>query len=425
MNPFTWFRHTKLHTRILIAMLLGIPLGLILGPKAEYIRPVGILFIRLIRMIVVPLVFSSLFVGTASLGDIRKLGRIGLKTMGYYLCTTALAITIGLLLANAVGPGRNIDAATKEGLMSSYGTAAGEKIEIALEKPGVIDTLIEIVPLNPIGSLAEGNLLQIIFFAMIFGISATLVPGDKAKPLIVFFEAVTEAMIRIVYIVMKLAPLGVLALIAAVIGQFGSDILISLLSYSLVVAAGLFIHMIFVYSSAVRIFSGMKVRDFFRGIRPAQLIAFSTSSSSATLPVTMECAEDNLGVSDEVTSFVLPLGATINMDGTALYQGVAAVFIAQVYGIDLSFSDQVTIVLMATLASIGTAGVPGVGLITLAMVLEQIGIPLEGIALILGVDRILDMLRSAVNVTGDASAAVIVAATEGELGKPKNMEDSW
>jgi Na+/H+-dicarboxylate symporter len=425
MNPLRWFKESKLHTKILIAMLLGIPLGLILGPRAEYIRPAGILFVRLIRMIVVPLVFSSLFVGTASLGDIRKLGRIGLKTMGYYLCTTALAITIGLLLANAVGPGRNIDEATRDGLMSSYSAEAGEKIEVALEKPGVIDTLIDIVPLNPAGSLAEGNLLQIIFFALIFGIAVTLLPEERSNPLISLFESVNEAMIRLVYIVMKIAPLGVLALIASVVGQFGTDILLSLLSYSLVVAAGLFVHMIFIYSTAVRLFSGMKARDFFRGIRPAQLIAFSTSSSSATLPVTMECSEDNLGVSNEVTSFVLPLGATINMDGTALYQGVAAVFIAQVYGIDLSFADQVTIVLMATLASIGAAGVPGVGIITLAMVLEQIGVPLEGIALILGVDRILDMLRSAVNVTGDASAAVIVASTEGELGRPKNEEDDW
>jgi Na+/H+-dicarboxylate symporter len=425
MNPVRWLKESRLHTKILLAMLLGIPLGLILGPRAESVRPVGTLFIRLIRMIVVPLVFSSLFVGTASLGDIRKLGRIGLKTLGYYLCTTALAITIGLLLANAVGPGRNIDEATRDGLLASYGTEAGQKIEIALEKPGVIDTLIDIVPLNPLESLAEGNLLQIIFFALIFGIAVTLVPGDRGKPLIDFFEAVNEAMIRLVHIVMKLAPLGVLALVSAVVGQFGTDILLSLLSYSLVVAAGLFIHMIFVYSTAVRLFAGMRARDFFRGIRPAQLIAFSTSSSSATLPVTMECAEDNLGVSDEVTSFVLPLGATVNMDGTALYQGVAAVFIAQVYGISLGFGAQLTIVLMATLASIGAAGVPGVGIITLAMVLEQIGVPLEGIALILGVDRILDMLRSAVNVTGDASAAVIVASTEGELSEPANREEEW
>jgi Na+/H+-dicarboxylate symporter len=309
--------------------------------------------------------------------------------------------------------------------MSSYAAEAGQQIEIAMEKPGIVETLVGIVPLNPVESLAEGNLLQIIFFALIFGIAATLLPGEKARPVISFFESVSEAMIKLVHVVMKLAPLGVLALIAAVVGQFGTDILVSLLSYSAVVAAGLIIHVVIVYSAAIKIFSPLKVRDFFRGVRPAQLIAFSTSSSSATLPVTMECAEDNLGVSDEVSSFVLPLGATINMDGTALYQGVAAVFIAQVYGIGLTFTDQVTIVLMATLASIGAAGVPGVGIITLAMVLEQIGVPLEGIALILGVDRVLDMMRSAVNVTGDASAAVIVASTEGELGRPENKQEQW
>jgi Na+/H+-dicarboxylate symporter len=425
MNPLKWFRDTKLHTKILLAMLLGIPLGLILGPSAETIRPVGTIFIRLIRMIVVPLVFASLFVGTASLGDIRKLGRIGLKTMGYYLCTTALAIMIGLLLANAVGPGRSIDEETREGLMASYAAEAGEKIEIVMEKPGVIDTLLEIVPINPLRALAEGNLLQVIFFALMFGIAATLVPGGRAKPLIEFFEAVNEAMIKLVHIVMKMAPLGVLALITAVVGQFGTDILVSLLSYSLLVVAGLTIHIIFVYSMAVRVFTGMSPLEFFRGIRPAQLIAFSTSSSSATLPVTMECAEDNLGVSNEVASFVLPLGATVNMDGTALYQGIAAVFIAQVYGIGLTIGDQLTIVLMATLASIGAAGVPGVGIFTLAMVLEQIGVPIEGIALILGVDRVLDMMRTVVNVSGDASASVIVAHSEGELGEPRNAEEDW
>ena len=425
MNPLKWFRETKLHTKILIAMLLGIPLGLILGPRAEMIRPVGTLFVRLIRMIVVPLVFASLFVGTASLGDIRKLGRIGLKTMGYYLCTTALAIVIGLLLANIVGPGRSIDEATREGLMESYGAEAGEKIEIVMEEPGVIDTLIGIVPKNPIEALAEGNLLQVIFFALLFGIAVTLIPGGKGKPLIEFFEAVNEAMIRIVHIVMKMAPLGVLALITAVVGQFGTDILLSLLNYSILVVVGLAAHVIFIYSMAVRLFTGMSPLEFFRGIRPAQLIAFSTSSSSATLPVTMECAEDNLGVSNEVASFVLPLGATVNMDGTAMYQGIAAVFIAQVYGIGLTVGDQLTIVLMATLSSIGAAGVPGVGIFTLAMVLEQVGVPIEGIALILGVDRVLDMMRTVVNVSGDASAAVIVANSEGELGKPKNVEEDW
>lgn len=409
------FIRTKLHTKILIGLLAGIPIGLLLGPRAEMIEPVGKLFIRLIRMIVVPLVFSSLFVGTASLGNIRKLGRIGAKTIIYYLCTTAIAITIGLALGNILKPGEGIDSATRQSLLASYETEASRKIDVSKNKPGVIETITNIVPENPLESLVEENMLQIIFFALLFGIAVTLIPNNRGKPLIDFFEAVSEGMIQLVHIVMKMAPIGVLALIAAVVGRFGIDILFSLIRYSLVVFSGLVIHALFIYSAAVRIFSGMGPVDFFKAIRPAQLIAFSTSSSNATLPVTMECAEKNLGVSEEISSFVLPLGATINMDGTALYQGVAAIFISQVYGISLSFGDQLTIVLMATLASIGAAGVPGIGIITLAMVLQTIGIPLEGIALILGVDRLLDMCRSTVNITGDASAAVVVAATEGEL----------
>ncbi|UCF05403.1 MAG: dicarboxylate/amino acid:cation symporter [bacterium] len=419
-NLFKLFLRTRLHTKILLGLLVGIPVGLLLGPRAEYIRPIGDLFIRLIRMIVVPLVFASLFVGTASLGNIRKLGRIGVKTITYYLCTTAIAIMIGLALGNAVRPGSGLDEDTKAQLLASYQTEALEKIEIARQKPSVVETLIRIVPANPVESLAEANMLQIIFFALLMGIAVTLVPGNKGKPLIDFFDAVSEAMIQMVHIVMKLAPIGVLALIAAVVGKFGAEILFSLLKYSLVVIAGLAIHMLVVYSTAVRFLARRGPLEFFRGIRPAQLIAFSTSSSNATLPVTMECAEENLGVSEEVSSFVLPLGATINMDGTALYQGVAAIFIAQVYGLPLTFVDQLTIVLMATLASIGAAGVPGIGIITLAMVLETLGLPLEGIALILGVDRLLDMCRTAVNVTGDTSAALIVASTEGEPVLPSS-----
>ncbi len=423
MRFIKYFIKTRLHTKILVGLIAGIPLGLILGPRAEAIKPVGDLFIRLIRMIVVPLVFSSLFVGTASLGDIRKLGRIGLKTVVYYLCTTAIAISIGLILGNLFSPGENLNQVTKEKLMVSYRAEAETRIEIAERKPGVVETLTRIVPSNPIESLAEANMLQIIFFALLFGIAVTLVPDNKGKPAVDFFDAVSEAMIRMVHIVMNFAPIGVLALIAAVVGRFGSEILLSLLKYSLVVVAGLALHVVLVYSSAIRLFSGIGLIQFFRAIRPAQLIAFSTSSSNATLPVTMECVEENLGVSEEISSFVLPLGATINMDGTALYQGVAAVFIAQVYGISLTLGDQLTIVLMATLASIGAAGVPGVGIITLAMVLQTIGIPLEGIALILGVDRILDMCRTVVNITGDATAAVVVSSTEGDLaGNNLNRE---
>jgi Na+/H+-dicarboxylate symporter len=419
MNPLKSLMRTRLHTKILIGLIAGIPVGLILGPRAEFIKPLGDLFILLIRMIVVPLVFSSLLVGTASLGNIRKLGRIGAKTITYYLCTTAIAITIGLVIANAVRPGVGLDESTKDRLLSSYETEAAEKIEYARQKPSVLETLkgtiTRIVPENPVESLAEANMLHIIFFALLFGISITLVPDAKGRTVVDFFDGVSEAMVQMVHIVMKFAPIGVLALIADVVGRFGAEILVSLLKYSLVVVAGLALHMTVIYSTAVRIFSGINPLKFFKGIRPAQLIAFSTSSSNATLPVTIECAEENLGVSEEVSSFVLPLGATINMDGTALYQGVAAVFIAQVYGLSLTIGDQLTIVLMATLASIGAAGVPGIGIITLTMVLQTIGLPLEGIALILGVDRILDMCRTAVNVTGDASAAVVVAATEGEM----------
>lgn len=422
MNPVTAFMKTRLHTKILIGLIAGVPVGLLLGPRAEYIEPLGRLFILLIRMIVVPLVFSSLFVGTASLGNIRKLGRIGAKTIIYYLCTTAIAITIGLLLGNAIQPGSGLDESTKTELLESYRTEAAQKIEIASQRPSgfdaIVETLIRIVPGNPVASLAEENMLQIIFFALLFGIAITLVPGNKGKPAIDFFEAVSEGMIQLVHIVMKFAPIGVLALIASVVGRFGADILLSLLKYALVVVVGLLVHMVVIYSGAVRLFGKIGPIEFFRGIRPAQLIAFSTSSSNATLPVTIECAEENLGVSEEVSSFVLPLGATINMDGTALYQGVAAIFIAQVYGLSLTIGDQVTIVLMATLASIGAAGVPGIGVITLTMVLQTLGLPLEGIALILGVDRILDMCRTTVNITGDASAALVVAATEGELTRP-------
>ena len=413
----------ELYTKILIGLLLGIPVGLLIGPRAAVLQPLGDIFIRLIRMIVVPLVFASLFVGTASLGDIRKLGRIGARTILYYLCTTAIAITIGLLIGNIVHPGSNLDKSTKATLMNSYKSEAVQRIDIAKHKPSIVETLVKIVPANPMESLAEANMLQIIFFALLLGLSVTLIPHNKGQPLIAFFDSMNESMIMMVHIVMKFAPIGVFALIASVVGRFGSEILLSLAKYSVTVVIGLAVHMLLVYAAAVKVFARMNPSDFFRGIRPAQLIAFSTSSSNATLPVTMECAENNLGVSEEVSSFVLPLGATINMDGTALYQGVAAIFIAQVYGIHLTIVNQVTIVLMATLASIGAAGVPGIGVITLTMVLQTLGLPLEGIALILGVDRILDMLRTAVNITGDASAAVIVASLENELAVTKDFPD--
>jgi len=418
MTMFKSFMKTPLHTKILIGLLVGIPVGLVLGPRAAAIKPIGDIFIRLIWMIVVPLVFASIFVGTASLGDLRKLGRIGAKTISYYLITTAIAITIGLAIANIAKPGAGLNPEVKAQLLESYKGEAMKDLKLADQAPRVIDVLTGIVPKNPVGSLAAGDMLQIIFFAIMLGIAVTMIPGGKGKILIDFFDALSGAMTFMVHIVMKIAPLGVLVLIAAVVGQFGAQILLNLLKYAVVVLVGLAIHMGTIYSLAVWIFARMNPLFFLKGMRPAQLIAFSTSSSNATLPVNIQCAEENLGVPKDIASFVLPLGATINMDGTALYQGVAAVFIAQVYGITLTVASQLTIVLMATLSSVATAGVPSVGIITLTMVLQSVGIPLEGIALILGVDRILDMCRTIVNITGDASAAVMVAATEGTLRRP-------
>ena len=409
----------KIYTQILIGLLLGVLAGIIFGPKAAVIKPIGTAFIRLITLIVVPLVFASLVVGTASLGDIRKLGRMGMKTIAYYLTTTALAITIGLVLANIVRPGSRLPEEVKTNLLQNYGGVAIEKIEQAEETPGVIDVLLDIIPTNPINSLSTANMLQIIFFALFLGVALTMIPTHRARSVLSFFEGINDAMIQIVHIVMKLAPYGVFALIAAIVGQFGAGILLTLLRYCIVVIVGLILHTCLTYPAAVSLLAKMNPFSFFRGIRSAQLIAFSTSSSSATLPVTMECSMENLNVPNDVASFVLPLGATINMDGTALYQGVAAVFISEVYGMHLTLGSQLMIVLTATLASIGAAGVPGVGMITLALVLKTIGVPLEGIALILGVDRILDMCRTVTNITGDSSAGVIIAATEGELGTGK------
>ncbi len=405
-----------LPTQIAIGMVIGVLLGAVVGESIVVIKPIGDLFLRLIRMVVVPLVFASLLVGTATVGDPKKLGRIGGRTLAYYLCTTAIAITIGLLIANIVQPGAGMDPIVQEKLLVDFGSGADSSIDNMHQRPSISDTLLDIVPTNPIEALATANMLQIIFFAVMFGVALTLVPNQEHKASVLgFFEGVSDAMIQLVHIIMLIAPIGVLALMAVAVGQFGLDVLRVLLLYAACVALGLVLHMSLVYTAAVKLFAKMSPRRFFAAIRPAQIVAFSTSSSGAALPVTMECVTKGLRVPEQISSFVLPLGATINMDGTALYQGVATVFIAQVYGVDLGLGGQLTIVLMATLASIGAAAVPGVGIITLAMVLEQLGLPLDGIALILGVDRILDMLRTATNVTGDASAAVIVAAAEGQL----------
>ncbi len=407
----------ELHTKILLAMLLGALAGFIFQNNIVEMKPVGTAFIRLIQMIVVPLVFASLLAGTASLGDIGKMKRIGTKTLVYYLASTAFAITVGLLLANIFQPGSGMSPDVQAKLMENYQGVAHQKLTAAQQtETSPVNTFLNIIPKNPFEALSGASMLQIIFFSIVTGIALTLIPEKKAQPVISFFDGIFEAMIKIVVQVIKIAPYGVFALIADAVGNFGLEILASLLKYTVVTTVGLLL-MTFLYPIVVKIFSGVSPRAFLRGIRDAQLVAFSTSSSGATLPVTMECCEDKLGVSNEICSFVLPLGATVNMDGTALYQGVAAVFIAQVYGVPLDLIAQLTIVLTATLASIGTAAAPGVGILMLVIVLKQVGIPLEGIALILAVDRILDMFRTTVNVTSDATASVIVAATEGQLKK--------
>ena len=411
----------QLYTKVLIGLLVGVIFGVLANQWGfsvfvfSYIKPIGSAFIKLISMVVVPLVFASLLVGTASLNDIRKLGRIGAKTVAYYLCTTIIAISIGLLLANTLKPGEGLSQEKRTQLTESVSEKEGSQIETALKKPTITDILLNIIPTNPVKAFVEGKMLQIIFLALMAGICLGLIPSERSRPVINFFEGINELIIQMVHIIMKLAPYGVFALISAVVADFGLGILLVLLKYSLVVIVGLILQVTIVYSSAIKIFSKHKIRTFFRGIRPAQLIAFSSASSSATLPVTMECTEKNLGVPGQIASFALPLGATINMDGTALYQGVSAVFIAQFYGMGLTVPQQLTIVLTAVLASIGTAGAPMAGVITLAIVLKSIGVPLEGIALIMGVERILDMCRTVVNVTGDASCAVVVASSESEL----------
>jgi len=378
---------------------------------ATAIKPLGTIFIRLLNLIAVPLVLASLLVGAASLGDIRKVARIGAKTLTYFMSTTAIAITIGLVLANFIRPGERISAASKELLMAEYQPDVQAKISEVVSID-VVDVFVKMVPTNPFRALADGEMLQIVFFAVVVGVVLTFVKQEKSRPVIAFFEGLSETMIELVHVIMKIAPYAVFALIAATVSEFGFEILQTLIWYVLCVLLGLFLHMVLVYPAFLKLFSKEPVLAFFKGIRPAQLVAFSTSSSAATLPVNMECCEKNLGVPKHITSFVLPLGATINMDGTALYQGVAAVFIAQVYGFDLTLAQQLTIILTATLASIGTAPVPGVGIIMLIIVLKSINVPEEGIALILGVDRFLDMCRTVPNITGDAAGSVIMAALE-------------
>ena len=423
-----------LHTQIIIGLILGLVVGLLfvqLGLPAEfvlnYIKPVGTIFINCLKMIAVPLVLASLIVGVANLGDVAKLGRIGGKTIAAYLSTTVVAVSIGLILVNVFQPGKSLPTSTRDNLMALYDSNVTSRTTVAesLKNQSPLQPVVDMVPENIFAAASNnGSMLQVVFFALLVGIALLQIPTKKGTPVIAFFDGLNDVIIKIVGFIMVLAPYGVFALMASLIVEItGEDpdsalsLLLALLKYSLVVLFGLALMVLLVYPLILKVFTKIKYLDFLRALRPAQLLAFSTSSSSATLPVTMKQVEEELGISEEVSSFVLPLGATINMDGTCLYQGVAAVFIAQALGLDLSLSQQLMIVLTATLASIGSAGVPGAGLIMLIIVLESIDVPAAGLALILAPDRILDMFRTVVNVTGDAMVCSVVASSEGELSQ--------
>lgn len=406
-----------LHTKILIGMVLGALLGPLMGDFAVALEPFGQAFIRLLIMIVIPLVMASLIIGTASLGDLRKLGRIGLKTVGYYLVATALAVSMGLGVGGLIQPGSGLDPEVQEDLLTEYAGSNQERLGELTQAPGLQDILFNIIPDNPVSSMANMDMLQIIFFSLFLGIALTVLGDEKRKPLIDVLESVNDAMIVMVEMIMKIAPYGVFILIAAVAGRFGYGVLLSLMNYVLVCIGTMVLFTLTFYPVTLKL-SGMSPILFFKRFYEVMVFAFSTSSSNAALPINLRITEDDLGVSRDVASFVLPLGATVNMNGTGIYQGVSTIFIAQVYGIDLGLTALVTVVATATLASIGAAGVPGIGFITLTIVLQALGIPLEGLAMILGVERILDMTRTAVNVTGDSAASIWVAHTEGELNIP-------
>ena len=424
-------KHIPLHWKIILGMVLGVGFGLlaiVLNADqftTHWIKPFGTIFINLLKLIAVPLVFASLIKGVASLSDISSLSRIGSRTIALYLVSTVLAVTSGLLIVNTLQPGNFFSEEKRIEFKEKYASKTEAKMEAAAQvsDQGPLQFLVDIVPQNIMDASSNNkNMLQIIFFAILFGLTMIMLPDEKTVYVKGFFEGINEIILKIVDLIMKMAPYGVFALLASLMVDFSDgDVhnLVELFSalglYSLAVILGLFIMILVVYPVVLKLFTKMSYVKFFKSIMPAQLLAFSTSSSAATLPVTMECCEDHLGVSKEVSSFVLPLGATINMDGTSLYQAVAAVFIAQAFGVDLDLSQQLTIVLTATLASIGAAAVPGAGLVMLVIVLGSVGMDPEGVALIFAVDRILDMLRTVVNVTGDATVATVIASTEGEL----------
>ena len=427
-------RKLELHWKILIGMFLGVLFAFIMvnfswGPEfvSDFIKPFGTIFINALKLIAVPLILASLIKGISDLKDISKLCKMGGRTIGIYILTTVIAVTIGLGIVNIIKPGNSISEATRLELVENYSGDANEKIMAAAkqQESGPLQALVDLVPSNIFKAASDnGNMLQVIFFAIFFGIGLILIPEKQAKPVKDFFDGFNEVILKLIDLIMLAAPYGVFALLAALVVEAPSaDLFKALAWYAICVLLGLAI-MIGFYILVVYIFTKRSPSFFIKGISPAQLLAFSTSSSAATLPVTMERVEEHLGVEEEVTSFVLPIGATVNMDGSSLYQAVAAVFIAQAFGMDLDLYTQLGIIVTATLASIGSAAVPGAGMVMLVIVLAQAGIPEAGLALIFAVDRPLDMCRTVVNVTGDATVSMLVAKSIGKL-KEEPVEKNW
>lgn len=397
----------KLWMKIFIGLILGVATGLILGPSAEYLKPIGTVFLSLINMIIIPLVLSSMVVGITSIHDPKKLGRVGIRTLAMYLITTLIAIGFGLILINLFEVGRGLNLQV---------SAASAKTLASTESPSLSSIFLSIVPSNPVVSMVQGNIMQIIVFALFLGMAINFA-GDKGKPLLNVMNSLADVMYRLTSIIMEFAPIGVFAIMAWVAGTFGIALLIPLLKFLLVFYIASLVHVVVVFCGILRFMSKLNPWPFFKGMSDAIMVAFTTCSSSATLPVSMHCTQENLGVSKNITSFVLPLGCTINMNGTAIFQAMSAVFIAQAYGIEFDIQTMIILVLTTTLAAIGTAGIPGSGFIMLSAVFTSVGLPLEGLAILASIDRLREMVATVLNITGDAVVAVYVAKKEGEFNE--------
>jgi DAACS family dicarboxylate/amino acid:cation (Na+ or H+) symporter len=428
-------RPTSLHNKILLGLLLGAAAGILanvlkarnptlekfLPPLLTYVmEPLGQIFLRLLFMVVIPLVFSSLTLGVAGLGDLKKLGRMGLKTFAFFLMSMALAVVLGLALVNTIRPGEGLPGSTRESLLETYRGQAVSTASTAAAGPAFgIQTFVNFIPRNPIDAAVRGDMVAVIFFSLMLGIALTMIPAENGHVWRHFLEGLGHAMVVIIGMAMKLAPFGVFALIFTVTARFGFDILRQLSMFVATVLAGLMFHQFITLSAMIRIFAGIKPLTFFRKIKSVMITAFSTSSSNATLPTTIKVSEEELGVPAQIAGFVLPLGATMNMNGTALFEGVTAVFLAQVFGIHLTLLQQLVIIVLSVVSAVGAAGVPGGSIPLLVLVISAVGVPPEGIAIIIGVDRLLDMCRTTLNVTGDVACAAFIARSEGFRLKPE------